>query len=56
MSGAVGHAAAPEPTSIGRCDPKIQLMWQRVDACHATYLDLELVCGVPGLQGGDIYN
>jgi hypothetical protein len=24
-SGATGHVAAPEPTSIGRCDPKLQL-------------------------------
>jgi hypothetical protein len=37
----------PEPTSIGRCDLKLQLMWQCVDARSAPCLDLELVCGVP---------
>jgi hypothetical protein len=26
-SGAVGHLAAPKPTYVGRCDPKLQLMW-----------------------------
>jgi hypothetical protein len=26
-SRAVGHVAAPEPTSAGRCDPKVQLAW-----------------------------
>jgi hypothetical protein len=26
-SGAVGHVAAPEPTSAGRCGLKIQLVW-----------------------------
>jgi hypothetical protein len=36
---------APEPTSAGRCGPKLQLTWQRVDARHAPCLDLELVCG-----------
>jgi hypothetical protein len=25
-SGAAGHVAAPEPTSIGRCGPKLQLV------------------------------
>jgi hypothetical protein len=45
--------AAPDPTSAGRCDPKLQLTWQRVDARLAPCLDLELVCGVPGLQGTD---
>jgi hypothetical protein len=44
MSGAVGHVAAPEPTSAGRCGPKIQLAWQREDARPAPCLDLELVC------------
>jgi hypothetical protein len=37
--------AAPEPTSAGRCGPKLQLMWQHVDARPAPCLDLELVCG-----------
>jgi hypothetical protein len=36
-----------EPTSTERCDPKLQLIWQRVDARSAAYLDLELVCGYP---------
>jgi hypothetical protein len=44
-SGAAGHVVVPEPTSVGRCGPKLQLMWQRVDARPAPYLDLELVCG-----------
>jgi hypothetical protein len=34
-STAAGHVAAPEPTSAGRCGPKLQLTWQRVDACAA---------------------
>jgi hypothetical protein len=44
MSGAVGHMMAPDPTSAGRCDPKLQLTWQRVDAHTDPYLDLDLVC------------
>jgi hypothetical protein len=43
-SGAARHVAAPEPTSTGRCGPKLQLMWQRMDAHPAPCLDLELVC------------
>jgi hypothetical protein len=49
----VGHVVAPEPTSAGRCGPKVQLMWQHVDAHTAPCLDLELVYGVPGLQRTD---
>jgi hypothetical protein len=41
----MGHVAAPEPTSVGRCGLKLLLMWQRVDARSAPCLDLELVCG-----------
>jgi hypothetical protein len=26
-SGAAGHVTALEPTSTGRCDPKLQLAW-----------------------------
>jgi hypothetical protein len=44
-SGAAGHAVASEPTLVERCGPKIQLMWQCVDARPALYLDLELICG-----------
>jgi hypothetical protein len=44
MSGAAGHVVAPEPTSAGRCGLKLQLAWQRIDACPAPCLDLELVC------------
>jgi hypothetical protein len=44
-SGTAGHVAAPEPTSAERCGPKLQLIWQRVDARPAPCLDLELVCG-----------
>jgi hypothetical protein len=44
-SGAAGHVVAPKPTSAGRCGPKLQLMWQCVDARPAPCLDLELVCG-----------
>jgi hypothetical protein len=44
-SEAAGHVVASEPTSAGRCGPKLQLMWQRVDARSAPYLDLELICG-----------
>jgi hypothetical protein len=47
--------AAPEPTSVERCGPKLQLMWQCVNARSAHYLDLELIYGVPGLQGADTY-
>jgi hypothetical protein len=43
-SGAVGHVAALEPTSTGRCGLKLQLAWQCVDALSAPCLDLELVC------------
>jgi hypothetical protein len=43
-SGAVGHVTALEPTSAGRCGPKLQLVWQCVDARSAPYLDLELIC------------
>jgi hypothetical protein len=41
----MGHMAALELTSAGRCGPKLQLTWQRVDARPAPCLDLELVCG-----------
>jgi hypothetical protein len=44
-SGAAGHVATPEPTSVGMCGPKLQLAWQHVDACPTPCLDLELVCG-----------
>jgi hypothetical protein len=43
-SGATGYVAAPKPTSAGRCGPKLQLMWQCVDARSAPYLDLYLIC------------
>jgi hypothetical protein len=43
-SEATGHVVAPEPTSTGWCGPKLQLIWQRVDAHSAPCLDLELVC------------
>jgi hypothetical protein len=46
-----GHVAAPERTSGGRCGPKLQLKWQRVDVRPTTYLDLEFICEVPDLQG-----
>jgi hypothetical protein len=52
-SRAAGHVTAPEPTSVGRCGPKLQLAWQRVDAHPAPCLDLELVCRVLSLQGAD---
>jgi hypothetical protein len=52
-STAAGHVAALKPTSAGRCGLKLQLMWQHVDARPASYLDLELVCRVSGLQGAD---
>jgi hypothetical protein len=41
----VGHVVGPEPTSVGRCGLKLQLMWQRVDARPTPCLDLEIVCG-----------
>jgi hypothetical protein len=37
----------------GRCGLKLQFTWQCVDARHAPCLDLELVYGVPGLQGAN---
>jgi hypothetical protein len=52
-SRAAGHVVAPEPSSTGRCDLKLQLAWQRMDARHAPYLNLALICGVPGLQSAD---
>jgi hypothetical protein len=42
-SGVTGHVVALKPTSTGRRGPKLQLTWQRVDACPAPCLDLELV-------------
>jgi hypothetical protein len=44
-SRAAGHVVAPEPTSVGRCGPKLQLAWQRMDARPIPCLHLELVCG-----------
>jgi hypothetical protein len=52
-SGTTGHVAALESTSAGRCGPKLQLTWQRVDARPTPYLDIELICGVPGLRSAD---
>jgi hypothetical protein len=43
-SGVAGHVVAPEPTSAGRCGPKLQLMWQHMDARSPPCLDLEPVC------------
>jgi hypothetical protein len=44
---------APELTSVVRCGPKLQRMWQHMDARSAPCLDLELICGVSDLQGTD---
>jgi hypothetical protein len=52
-SGTTGHVAALESTSAGRCGPKLQLTWQRMDAHSTPCLDIELICGVPGLQSAD---
>jgi hypothetical protein len=41
----MGHVVALEPTFAERRGPKLQLMWQCVDACYTPCLDLELVCG-----------
>jgi hypothetical protein len=41
----MGRVVALEPTFAGRRGPKLQLMWQCVDACSTPCLDLELVCG-----------
>jgi hypothetical protein len=49
-SGTVGHVAALEPTSPGICDSKLQLTCQCVNVRPATYLDLEVICGIPYLQ------
>jgi hypothetical protein len=46
-SGATGLVAASEPTSAGRCGPKLQGTWQRVDARPTPCLDLKLVCEHP---------
>jgi hypothetical protein len=51
--GAMGHGAAPEPTSSGRRGLELRNTWKHVDACPAPCLNLELVCGVPSLQGAD---
>jgi hypothetical protein len=50
-SGVTGHVAALEPTFAERCGPKLQLMWQCVNARRAPCLDLELVCGVTWFSG-----
>jgi hypothetical protein len=47
--------AALKSTSTGRCGLKLQLAWQRMDAHLAPCIGLELVCGVPDLQGADTY-
>jgi hypothetical protein len=47
---------APAPTSAGRRGPELQLAWQRVYTRPAPWLDLDLVCGVPGLQGTDTHD
>jgi hypothetical protein len=52
-SGAEEHGVTLEPTSAGRCGLKLQFAWQCVNASSVSYLDLELVYGVPGLQGAD---
>jgi hypothetical protein len=44
-SGAAGHVVTPERTSAGRCDPKLQLTCQCVDARPGPCLDLDLVYG-----------
>jgi hypothetical protein len=44
---------ALKPTSTRRCGLKLQLVWKCVNARPATCLDLEFVCGLPGLQGAD---
>jgi hypothetical protein len=43
----VRHVVAPEPTSTGRYDLKLQLTWQHVDVRYTPYLNLELICGYP---------
>jgi hypothetical protein len=43
MSGIAGHVEALEPTSVGRCGLKLQLIWQRVDARSDPCLNLERV-------------
>jgi hypothetical protein len=48
-TGAVGHVAAPEPTSTWRCGPKLQFVQQRVDARPVSYLNLEPIYGVTSL-------
>jgi hypothetical protein len=48
----MGHVVAAEPTSYaGRYGLKLQHTWQRVDAHHAPYLDLELVRGSTRYSG-----
>jgi hypothetical protein len=50
---AAGHVVTSEATSAGRCGPKVQLTRQRVDARSAPFLDLEIIYGIPDLQGTD---
>jgi hypothetical protein len=38
---------ASESTSVGMCDLKLPLTWQRVDTRSAPCLNLEVVSGVP---------
>jgi hypothetical protein len=52
-AGAAGHVTAPKPTSAGRRGSELQVAWQRVDTRPTPYLNLELVYGVPDLQGTD---
>jgi hypothetical protein len=48
-SGLIWHVVVPEPTSTDRCNLKLQLTWQCVNAHPTSYLNLELECGVPDL-------
>jgi hypothetical protein len=52
-SGVIGCTATPEPSSTWRLGPVLRDTRWCVTACPASYRSLELVCGVPSLQGTD---
>jgi hypothetical protein len=52
-SGAAGCMATPEPSRTGRLGPMLWGTRQCIVARPASHRSLELVCGVPGLQGTD---
>jgi hypothetical protein len=55
-SGAVGHVAAPDPTSARSCGMKLQLAWYHVDAHPISCHDLEFIYGYLVFRVPTIYS